>query len=58
MKQTVIVCPVVSELIGALTQEELLRLRTEKLLKELNQTSLEAEKKIVEITDVIFRNGR
>lgn len=58
MKQTVIVCPVVSELIGALTQEELLRLRTEKLLKELNQTSLEAEKKIVEIVDMISRNRR
>lgn len=56
MKQTVIVCPVVSELIGTLTQEELLRLRTEKLLKELNQTSLEAEKKIVEIADIISRN--
>lgn len=58
MKQTVIVCPVVSELIGALTQEELLRLRTEKLLKELNQISLEAEKKIVEIADMISKNRR
>lgn len=58
MKQTVIVCPVVSELIGELTQEELLRLRTERLLKELNQTSLEAEKKIVEIVDMISKNRR
>lgn len=57
MKEIIAISPVVSLQPDDLTLEAFLRLRTEKLLKELNQTSLEAEKKIVEITDVISRNG-
>lgn len=53
MKEIVIICSTVSTQSNVLTQEELLKLRTEKLLKDLNQTSLEVEKKILEIVNVI-----
>lgn len=58
MKEIVAISPVVSLRPNDLTLEAFLRLRTEKLLKELNQTSLEAEKKIVEIADMISKNRR
>lgn len=54
MKQ-LIVCPVVSVNPGELTVESFIRLRAKRLLKELEQTSLEVEKSIREIADTVSR---
>ena len=53
MEEIIAISPVVSLQPDDLTLEGFLRLRTEKLLKELNQTSLEVEKKVKEIVDTI-----